>query len=125
MAGLCLVSMSQSLSQTTIRNVAHGYCYARKSASNSASRDAITINPMQHYVHNNRGVRGTAEAYEGVEHSLLGYGHAHLVHQELEELRQFAPLHHVKSDARERGTSLSSAKQKLTTLVRYVYLSLF
>ena len=84
---------------------------------------------MQHYVHTNRGVRGTVEAYEGVEQSLLGYGHAHLVHQELEELRQFAPLQNVKSDARERGpslvsTSLSSAKQKLTTLVRYVYQSL-
>jgi hypothetical protein len=84
----------------------------------------ITIYSMQHYVHNNRRHHGEhSEGYHrlsSLEHgqSLIGSEHASLVHQELEALRQFAPL-------RRSGTRISTARKKLSTLVRYVYLSLF
>jgi hypothetical protein len=84
----------------------------------------ITIYSMQHYVNNNHRHHGEhSESYHTLsllEHgqSLIGSEHASLVHQELEELRQFAPL-------RRSGTRLSTAKKKLSTLVRYVCMSLF
>jgi hypothetical protein len=89
-------------------------------------RRVITIYYMQHYIHHQRHLRGHNEHYEALEHSGLGHEHASLVHQELAELRQFASLsqHHI-AEARRSGTRLSTAKTKLSTLVRYVYLSLF
>lgn len=86
---------------------------------------------MQHYVHNTRRHHGEySEHYHVLEHSTLSIEHT-LVHQELEELRHFAPLTRTHSaEARGGssmilGTRLSTAKTKLSTLVRYVYLSLF
>ncbi len=90
-------------------------------ASSGAIRRVITIYCMQHYIHHRRHLGGHNEHYEALEHSGLGHEHASLVHQELEELRHFAPHH----NARKSGTRLSTAKTKLSTLVRYVYLSLF
>jgi hypothetical protein len=89
-------------------------------------RCVITISIMQHYIHNTRRHHGEYnEHYHVLEHSTLGIEHT-LVHQELEELRQFAPLTRTHSaEARRSGTRLSTAKAKLSTLVRYVYLSLF
>ena len=91
-----------------------------------AVRRVITIYCMQHYIHHQRHLGGHNEHYEALELGGLGHEHASLVHQELEELRQFASLsqHHI-AEARRSGTRLSTAKTKLSTLVRYVYLSLF
>jgi hypothetical protein len=85
---------------------------------------------MQHYVHNHRRHHGHhagehSEHFHVLEESMLGLEHSSLVHQELEELRHFAPLTRQQRKARKSGTSLSTAKTKLSTLVRYVYLSLF
>lgn len=76
---------------------------------------------MQHYVHTHRHMGGQAESYHRLEHGLLGFEQSHLVHQELDELRQFAPL----KTARRSGTRITTAKKKLSDLVRYAYLSLF
>lgn len=87
---------------------------------------------MQHYVHNNHRRHGEhsegSHRLSSLEHglSLIGSEHASLVHQELEQLRQFAPLTRTESaKARKSGTRLSTARKKLSTLVRYVYMSLF
>ncbi len=91
-----------------------------------AIRSVITIYSMQHSIHHQRHLGGHCEHYHSLEHSGLGFEHASLVHQELEELRQFASLSRThNAEARRSGTSLSKAKTKLSTLVRYVYLSLF
>jgi hypothetical protein len=84
---------------------------------------------MQHYVHIQRHHGEHSESYHrlsSLEHgqSLIGSEHASLVHQELDELRQFAPLRRSGSSV-IRGTRISTAKKKLSTLVRYVYMSLF
>lgn len=79
---------------------------------------------MQHYIHHQRHLGAHCEHYEALELGGLGFEHTSLVHQELEELRQFASLSRNEK-ARRSGTRLSTAKTKLSTLVRYVYLSLF
>jgi hypothetical protein len=95
---------------------------------------SISIYTMQYNVHERR-YHGGGRAYGASEyqssHEHFHLGSANLVHQELEELRTFAPLgrngakNSAIDQARKGGTSAGSAIKKLTHLVRYVYLSLF
>ena len=80
---------------------------------------------MQHYIPERR--HHGDNTHSGYHSSLshFEFGSAHLVHQELEELRTFAPLTRKNLVARQSGTRVQTAVRKLSTLVRYAYLSLF